>query len=160
MVFERPATCRFAVTARSKGCGRARYRKRVRTFRETDGDVTYYFLAWTECAPYGNVCSGPSWRTWDAAATAPFGKFSLDESFDVGEDTGTPVIDDYDAKMPFKFTGKLEKVENSSDKRGRMSDTVLRMQSAARRHAVVGSHVRYWHKADIKSVVNHVRFQG
>jgi hypothetical protein len=45
MVFERPATCRFAVTARSKGCGRARYRKRVRTFRETDGDVTYYFLA-------------------------------------------------------------------------------------------------------------------
>jgi hypothetical protein len=43
--------------------------------------------------------------------TSPVGKFSLDESFDVGEDTGTPVIDDYDAKMPFKFTGKLEKVE-------------------------------------------------
>ncbi|MFY9837065.1 MAG: hypothetical protein WAK55_11455, partial [Xanthobacteraceae bacterium] len=43
--------------------------------------------------------------------TSPIGKFSLDESFDVGEDTGTPVIDDYDAKMPFKFTGKLEKVE-------------------------------------------------
>jgi arylsulfatase len=42
--------------------------------------------------------------------TAPVGKFTLDESFDVGEDTGTPVIDDYDAKMPFKFTGKLEKV--------------------------------------------------
>jgi arylsulfatase A-like enzyme len=43
--------------------------------------------------------------------TSPVGKFTLDESFDVGEDTGTPVIDDYDAKMPFKFTGKLEKVE-------------------------------------------------
>jgi arylsulfatase A-like enzyme len=43
--------------------------------------------------------------------TSPAGKFTLDESFDVGEDTGTPVIDDYDAKMPFKFTGKLEKVE-------------------------------------------------
>src|SRR5271168_1690591 len=42
--------------------------------------------------------------------TSPVGKFTLDESFDVGEDTGTPVIDDYDAKMPFKFTGKLEKV--------------------------------------------------
>src|SRR5262249_13062707 len=39
------------------------------------------------------------------------GKFSLDESFDVGQDTGTPVIDDYETKMPFKFTGKLEKVE-------------------------------------------------
>jgi hypothetical protein len=43
--------------------------------------------------------------------TSPVGKFSLDESFDVGEDTGTPVIDDYEAKMPFKFTGKLERVE-------------------------------------------------
>jgi arylsulfatase A-like enzyme len=43
--------------------------------------------------------------------TSPVGKFSLDESFDVGQDTGTPVIDDYEAKMPFKFTGTLEKVE-------------------------------------------------
>jgi hypothetical protein len=38
-------------------------------------------------------------------------RFSLDESFDVGEDTGSPVIDEYDAKMPFKFSGKLNKVE-------------------------------------------------
>jgi len=29
----------------------------------------------------------------------------------VGEDTGTPVIDEYDAKMPFQFTGTLRKVE-------------------------------------------------
>ncbi len=43
--------------------------------------------------------------------TSPLGKFTLDESFDVGEDTGTPVIDEYDAKMPFKFTGSLEKVQ-------------------------------------------------
>jgi len=43
--------------------------------------------------------------------TSPLGKFTLDESFDVGEDTGTPVIDEYDAKMPFKFTGNIEKVE-------------------------------------------------
>jgi arylsulfatase A-like enzyme len=42
--------------------------------------------------------------------TVPF-RFSLDESFDVGEDTGTPVIDEYDAKMPFQFTGTLRKVE-------------------------------------------------
>lgn len=41
--------------------------------------------------------------------TVPF-RFSLDESFDVGQDTGTPVIDDYDAKMPFKFTGKLKEL--------------------------------------------------
>jgi arylsulfatase A-like enzyme len=37
-------------------------------------------------------------------------RFSLDESFDVGEDTGSPVIDEYDAKMPFKFNGTLNKL--------------------------------------------------
>jgi len=36
-------------------------------------------------------------------------RFSLDETFDVGADTGTPVIEDYDRKMPFKFAGTLEK---------------------------------------------------
>ena len=39
--------------------------------------------------------------------TTPF-RFSLDETFDVGEDTGTPVSLDYD--VPFKFTGQIEKV--------------------------------------------------
>lgn len=37
-------------------------------------------------------------------------RFSLDETFDVGEDTGTPVIEDYVEKMPFRFTGTLKKV--------------------------------------------------
>jgi arylsulfatase A-like enzyme len=41
------------------------------------------------------------------AATIP-GRFSFDETFDVGEDTGTPVSEDYD--VPFKFTGQIEKV--------------------------------------------------
>jgi arylsulfatase len=36
-------------------------------------------------------------------------RFSLDETFDVGLDTGTPVVEDYVGQMPFKFTGKLEK---------------------------------------------------
>jgi arylsulfatase A-like enzyme len=43
--------------------------------------------------------------------TSPLGKFTLDESFDAGQDTGTPVVDEYDAKMPFKFAGTLNKVE-------------------------------------------------
>jgi arylsulfatase len=43
--------------------------------------------------------------------TPPIGKYSLDESFDCGQDSGTPVVDDYDAKMPFKFTGTLNKLE-------------------------------------------------
>jgi len=33
---------------------------------------------------------------------------TLDEGFDVGEDQGTPVNDEY--KVPFKFTGTLHKV--------------------------------------------------
>jgi hypothetical protein len=37
-------------------------------------------------------------------------RFSLDETFDVGEDTGTPVVEDYVDKMPFAFTGTLKKV--------------------------------------------------
>jgi arylsulfatase len=35
-------------------------------------------------------------------------RISLDEGLDVGEDTGTPVNLNYD--VPFKFTGKIEKV--------------------------------------------------
>ena len=33
----------------------------------------------------------------------------LDETFDIGEDTGTPAIEDYVDKMPFRFTGTLKK---------------------------------------------------
>jgi arylsulfatase len=36
-------------------------------------------------------------------------RFSLDETFDVGEDTGTPVVEDYADKMPYQFTGTLKK---------------------------------------------------
>jgi arylsulfatase len=38
-----------------------------------------------------------------------FARFSADETFDVGCDTGSPVSDDY--KSPFRFTGKMKKVE-------------------------------------------------
>jgi hypothetical protein len=36
-------------------------------------------------------------------------RFSLDETFDVGQDTGTPVREDYADRMPFRFTGTLKK---------------------------------------------------
>ncbi len=39
--------------------------------------------------------------------TLPF-RISLDETLDIGEDTGTPVSEDY--KTPFRFNGKLSKV--------------------------------------------------
>jgi arylsulfatase len=35
-------------------------------------------------------------------------RFSLDETFDVGEDTATPVLEEYADKMPFRFTGTLK----------------------------------------------------
>jgi hypothetical protein len=39
--------------------------------------------------------------------TIPF-RISADETLDIGEDTGTPVSEDY--HVPFKFTGTLEKL--------------------------------------------------
>ena len=33
---------------------------------------------------------------------------SIDETLDIGEDTGTPVSEDY--QVPFQFTGKLRRV--------------------------------------------------
>jgi arylsulfatase len=37
-------------------------------------------------------------------------RFSLDECFDIGEDTGTPVAEDYADRMPFRFTGELRRL--------------------------------------------------
>lgn len=34
-------------------------------------------------------------------------RYSITESFDVGQDTGTPVADDYEQQMPFAFNGRL-----------------------------------------------------
>jgi arylsulfatase len=36
-------------------------------------------------------------------------RFSLDETFDIGEDTGTPVAEDYADRMPFAFSGTLKR---------------------------------------------------
>jgi arylsulfatase len=36
-------------------------------------------------------------------------RFSLDETFDIGQDTGTPVLEEYDSEMPFSFSGTLAK---------------------------------------------------
>ena len=38
-----------------------------------------------------------------------------DETFDIGEDTGTPV-DDHDYQVPFKFTGKIDKLTIKIDR--------------------------------------------
>ena len=35
--------------------------------------------------------------------------FTVDETFDIGADTGSP-IDDHDYQVPFNFTGKINKL--------------------------------------------------
>lgn len=37
-------------------------------------------------------------------------RFSADETFDIGLDTGTPVIESYVDRMPFRFTGRLNQI--------------------------------------------------
>jgi arylsulfatase len=59
-------------------------------------------------------------------------RVSLDETLDIGEDTGTPVSEDY--KVPFKFTGKLTasssgSVTKSSAPRMRSRSAGLKPQS-------------------------------
>jgi hypothetical protein len=47
-------------------------------------------------------------RKHDRRQIAVFLSMSLDETLDVGEDTGTPVSEDY--RVPFKFTGTIGRV--------------------------------------------------
>jgi hypothetical protein len=42
-----------------------------------------------------------------------FGRFSADETFDIGLDTGSPVSELY--ASPFKFTGAINRVEVTAD---------------------------------------------
>lgn len=44
------------------------------------------------------------------AHTIPF-IYSVDETLDVGEDRGTPILDDYSDRMPFAFSGVIDEVE-------------------------------------------------
>jgi arylsulfatase len=36
--------------------------------------------------------------------------YSIDETLDIGEDRGTPILEDYADRMPFKFDGKIAEV--------------------------------------------------
>ena len=59
-----------------------------------------------------------------------------DENFDVGADTGTPV-DDHDYQVPFKFTGKLNKLTLSIDRpKLTPADEKLLMQESQRNNRV------------------------
>ncbi|MCO8123136.1 arylsulfatase [Stieleria sp. TO1_6] len=54
-----------------------------------------------------------------------------DETFDVGSDTGTPV-DDADYKVPFEFTGKLNKLTLKMDRPQLSPDDIKKLEAATR----------------------------
>jgi len=64
-------------------------------------------------------------------------RISLDETLDIGEDTGTPVVEDYVDKMPFKFTGTIGKVVIEPGKSGLASADEPVLQESNRRLAAV-----------------------
>jgi arylsulfatase A-like enzyme len=64
-------------------------------------------------------------------------RFSLDETLDIDEDTGTPVVEDYLAKMPFKFTGELKKVVIELGKSGLAAGDEKKLEEANEKVAAV-----------------------
>jgi arylsulfatase len=72
----------------------------------TAGRTTFTYYEGMTRIPEGSAPDFKN-RSWRIEQTIPI-RVSLDETMDVGEDTGTPVTEDY--KVPFKFTGTIEKV--------------------------------------------------
>jgi len=64
-------------------------------------------------------------------------RFSLDETLDIDEDTGTPVVEDYLAKMPFKFTGELKKVVIELGKSGLTAGDEKKIEESNKKLAAV-----------------------
>jgi len=64
-------------------------------------------------------------------------RFSLDETLDIGEDTGTPVVEDYVDKMPFEFTGDLKKVVIELGKSGLTASDEKKLEQDSEKLAAV-----------------------
>jgi arylsulfatase A-like enzyme len=58
-----------------------------------------------------------------------------DETFDIGADTGTPV-DDKDYQVPFKFTGKINKITLTIDRPKLSPEDVKKLEAATRNNRV------------------------
>jgi len=91
---------------------------------------------------YGKSGTGTLWVDGKQVAqgkierTIPV-RFSLDETLDIGEDTGTPVVEDYVDKMPFKFTGELKKVVIELGKSGLTASDEKALEGAHKKLAGV-----------------------
>ena len=53
-----------------------------------------------------------------------------DENFDIGADTGTPVSNDY--QVPFKFTGKLDKLTLTIDRPKLTPEDMRKLETTGR----------------------------
>ena len=63
-------------------------------------------------------------------------RVSLDETRDIAMDTGTPVVEDYLPKMPFKFTGELKKVVIKLGKSGLAAADDTKIEEAKKLAAI------------------------
>ena len=57
----------------------------------------------------------------------------MDENFDIGADTGTPVSNEY--QVPFRFTGKLNKLKLTIDRPKLTPEDVKQLINSASRAA-------------------------
>jgi arylsulfatase len=62
--------------------------------------------------------------------TLPF-ILQWDENLDIGSDTGTPV-DDRDYQVPFRFTGKIDKITLTIDRPKLSPEDIKKLQAAQR----------------------------
>ena len=76
------------------------------------------------------MVDGKAVSTQKLAATVPLTN-PVDETFDIGADTGTPV-DDRDYQVPFAFTGKINKLTIAIDRPKLTPDDVKKLEAANR----------------------------
>ena len=60
--------------------------------------------------------------------------FTVEETFDIGADTGSPV-DDQDYQVPFNFTGKIEKLTFALDRPVLSQADIQKLKNSAARAA-------------------------
>lgn len=121
----------------------ARYKYRIASDRKlASGKHTIKFDFKYDGSGYGKSGTGTIFVDGEQVAqgkierTIPI-RFSLDETMDVGEDTGTPVVEDYADKMPFKFTGILKKVVIDLGKSGLTARDEKELEELHKRLATV-----------------------
>jgi arylsulfatase len=66
--------------------------------------------------------------------TIPF-ILAWDENLDIGSDTGSPV-NDADYQVPFKFTGKIEKITLTIDRPKLSPEDIKKLEQAQRNNRV------------------------